>query len=156
MKRCFLLVVLTFFALQAWISSASAADITEADRTLPLNEAGDSTVLSVEEYSLGQRLFGYNCSQCHIGGITKTNPNVGLGEEALSLATPPRNNIENLVDYLKNPTTYDGEIEIYELHPSTRSADIYPEMRNLSEDDLYAIAGYILVQPKVLGDRWGG
>ncbi|MGB7274847.1 MAG: cytochrome c-550, partial [Geitlerinemataceae cyanobacterium] len=94
--------------------------------------------------------------QCHVGGITKTNPDVGLGTEALSLATPPRNNLAALVDYIENPTTYDGEIEIYEFHPSIKSADIYPEMRNLTEDDLYALAGHILVQPKVLGDSWGG
>ena len=28
------------------------------------------------------------CGACHLGGITKTNPNVGLDPEALSLATP--------------------------------------------------------------------
>jgi photosystem II cytochrome c550 len=39
--------------------------------------------------------------------VTKTNPNVGLDPEALSLATP-RDNIDALVDYLKNPTSYDG------------------------------------------------
>jgi hypothetical protein len=35
-----------------------------------------------------------------LGGITKTNPNVGL--EALSLATPRRNSVRSLVDYLKS------------------------------------------------------
>jgi photosystem II cytochrome c550 len=31
-----------------------------------------------------------------------------LDPEALSLATPRRDNIDALVDYLKNPTSYDG------------------------------------------------
>lgn len=60
------------------------------------------------------------------------------------------------MDYIKNPTTYDGEYEISELHPSIKSADIFTEMRNLTDDDLKAIAGYILVQPKVIGIKWGG
>jgi photosystem II cytochrome c550 len=29
-------------------------------------------------------------------------------------------------------------------------------MRSLSEDDLFAIAGHILLQPKVLSEKWGG
>jgi photosystem II cytochrome c550 len=36
-----------------------------------------------------------------MGGITKQNPNVGLDSEALSLATPRRNSVSSLVDYLK-------------------------------------------------------
>jgi photosystem II cytochrome c550 len=55
-----------------------------------------------------------------------------------------------------NPTTYDGELEISELHPSKKSADIYPEMRNLTDEELEAIAGHILLQPKILGKGWGG
>ena len=60
------------------------------------------------------------------------------------------------MDYLHNPTTYDGFVEISELHPSTKSADIFPEMRNLSEDDLVDVAGHILMQPTILGEQWGG
>jgi photosystem II cytochrome c550 len=104
----------------------------------------------------GKRLFNYACAQCHAGGITKTDQNVGLDPQALALATPPRNNIKSLVDYMKNPTTYDGEIEISELHPSTKSADIFTEMRDLTDENLVAIAGHILLQPKILGSQWGG
>jgi photosystem II cytochrome c550 len=81
---------------------------------------------------------------------------VGLDPEALALATPPRTNIEALVDYMHNPTTYDGAESIAELHPSTQSTDIFPKMRNLTEDDLVAIAGHILLQPKIVGQKWGG
>jgi photosystem II cytochrome c550 len=45
---------------------------------------------------------------------------------------------------------------IAELHPSTQSTDIFPKMRNLTDDDLVAIAGHILIQPKVVGQKWGG
>jgi photosystem II cytochrome c550 len=76
--------------------------------------------------------------------------------QTLALATPPRNSVDALVDYMKNPTTYDGLDSIAELHPSTQSSDIFPKMRNLTEDDLVAIAGHILLQPKVVGQKWGG
>jgi photosystem II cytochrome c550 len=29
-------------------------------------------------------------------------------------------------------------------------------MRSLTEDDLFAIAGHILTQPKVVAEKWGG
>jgi photosystem II cytochrome c550 len=57
------------------------------------------------------------------------------------------------VDYLKNPTTYDGLESIAEIHPSIKSADIYP-MRSLTDEDLTAIAGHILLQPKIVTEKW--
>ncbi|MBW4561095.1 MAG: cytochrome c-550 [Mojavia pulchra JT2-VF2] len=146
-------VMLTF---QLIVGSATAVELDAATRTVPLNDQGDTVVLSLKQVKEGKRLFQYACAQCHVGGVTKTNQNVGLEPEALALATPNRNNIEGLVDYMKNPTTYDGEEEISELHPSTKSADIFTEMRNLTDDDLKAIAGHILLQPKVVGNKWGG
>ncbi|BAY96195.1 cytochrome c class I [Tolypothrix tenuis PCC 7101] len=146
-------VLLTF---QLFVGNATAVELDKATRTVTLNDKGDTTVLSLKQVKEGKRLFQYACAQCHVGGVTKTNQNVGLEPEALSLATPNRNNIEGLVDYMKNPTTYDGEEDISELHPSTKSADIFTEMRNLTDDDLEAIAGHILLQPKVVGSKWGG
>ncbi len=57
---------------------------------------------------------------------------------------------------MKDPKTFDGQQSIAELHPSTKSKDLFPEMRNLTDEDLTAIAGYMLVQPKVMGSKWGG
>ncbi len=146
-------VLLTF---QFVVGSATALELTAQTRTIPLNDSGDTTVLSLKEVKEGKRLFNFACAQCHAGGVTKTNQNVGLEPESLALATPNRNNIEGLVDYMKNPTTYDGEEEISEIHPSIKSADIFPQMRNLTDDNLKAIAGHILLQPKVVGQQWGG
>ena len=86
----------------------------------------------------------------------KANHNVGLDPETLALATPARNSVEGLVDYLKDPTSYDGEYSIADLHPSMRSRDLYPAMRDLTDEDLRLMSGYILVAPKVLGKEWGG
>lgn len=156
-KRYILLVALVaFFAFQLVTGKAIAAELDVATRTVQQNAAGDTVVLSPEQVSRGKRLFNYACGQCHVGGITKTDPNVGLDPETLALATPPRDNIESLVDYLHDPTTYDGLESISELHPSTQSTDIFPKMRNLNEQDLVDISGHILLQPKVVGEKWGG
>jgi photosystem II cytochrome c550 len=58
------------------------------------------------------------------------------------------------VDYLKNPTTYDGLESIAEIHPSIKK-DIYPRMRSLTDEDLTAIAGHILLQPKNCNRKMG-
>jgi len=147
--------ILTLVISLGITSSSWAIDLDEASRTVQLS-ATKSVTLTPEQVKRGKRLFISSCSVCHTGGITKTNPNVGLDTEALSLATPQRNTIEGLVDYMKNPTTFDGLESIAEIHPSIKSADIFPKMRTLTEDDLYAIAGHILVQPKIVAEKWGG
>ena len=134
---------------------SNAIELDEASRTVALTSTKTVT-LTPEQVKRGKRLFINTCSGCHTGGLTKTNPNVGLDPEALSLATPARNTIEGLVDYVKNPTTFDGLESIAEIHPSIKSADIFPTMRALTEDDLFTIAGHILIQPKVLAEKWGG
>ena len=147
--------ILTLVISLGITSSSWAIDLDEASRTVQLSTT-KSVTLTPEQVKRGKRLFISTCSVCHTGGITKTNPNVGLDTEALTLATPQRNTIEGLVDYMKNPTTFDGLESIAEIHPSIKSADIFPKMRTLTEDDLYAIAGHILVQPKIVAEKWGG
>jgi len=137
------------------MGDAVAAELDEATRTVKLNPEGDTVVLSLEQVTRGRRQFNYACGTCHVGGITKTNPTVGLDPESLAGALPPRDNVETLVDYLKEPTTYDGLTDISQVHPSKKSADIFPKMRSLTEEDLVAISGHILLQPRVIGDMWG-
>ena len=139
-----------------FVSTAFAIDLDEATRTVVTDGSGKTIVLTPEQVKRGKRLFNATCGACHLGGITKTNPNVGLDPEALSLATPRRDNIDSLVDFLKNPTTYDGLESIAETHPSIKSADIYPRMRSVTDEDLTAIAGHILLQPKIISEKWGG
>jgi photosystem II cytochrome c550 len=155
-KSIWLIAVTLVLTFQLWVGSATAAELDAAIRTVPLNASGETVTLTLQQVSEGKRLFNYACGQCHVGGVTKTDPNVGLDPETLALATPPRTNIDSLVDYMHNPTTFDGLEPIAELHPSTESTDIFPKMRNLTEDNLVAIAGHILLQPKVVGAKWGG
>ena len=131
-------------------------ELDEATRTIALDSSGKTVTLTPEQVKRGKRLFNNSCAQCHNGGITKTNPNVGLEQKSLSLATPARDSIFSLVDYMKDPTSYDGEYSIAEIHPSIKSAEIFPKMRNLTDEDLFSVAGYILLQPKVSPEKWGG
>lgn len=156
-KKYFTVFAISFFCMfNLFSTSASAIDLDEATRTVVVDSTGTTTVLSPEQVKRGKRLFNATCGACHVGGMTKTNPNVGLDPEALSLATPRRDNIAGLVDYLKNPTSYDGLESIAEVHPSIKSADIYPRMRSLTDEDLYSIAGHIMLQPKIVTEKWGG
>ena len=137
-------------------NAANAIDLDEDTRTVPLDSKGSTVILTAEQVKRGKRLFNTSCAQCHGGGITKTNPNVGLEPESLGYATPPRDNVQALVSFIKNPTSYDGTESIAELHPSIESADIFPKMRALTDEDLFVISGHILIQPKVVAEKWGG
>lgn len=150
----FFFLIFSIFSIFA--ETAVAIDLDDATRTVVSDSSGKTIVLTPEQVKRGKRLFNATCGACHVGGVTKTNPNVGLDPEALSLATPRRDNLAGLVDYLKNPVTYDGLESIAEVHPSIKSADIYPRMRSVTDEDLTAIAGHILLQPKVQTEKWGG
>ena len=155
-RLLFAAVAALFLAIQFNIGSVNALEMNESTRTVPLNGQGEEVVLSLKQVKQGQKVFVDTCSYCHKNGVTKPNPNVNLGLTALANAYPARDNIEGIVDYLKNPTTYDGEIDIYEFHPNTTRSDLYPLMRNLTDEDLEAVAGHILIQPEVRGILWGG
>jgi len=155
LKRLILGFIATvFFAFQLHLDNALALNVDEALRTVKLNAAGDQLVLSNEELSSGERLFYDTCSQCHNSGRTKSNPNVTLSGSDLANAYPARDNVEGIVDYLINPTTYDGEESIDQIHPNTTRTDIFAEMKNYSDEDLKAVAGFVLSAEKIKAS-WG-
>ena len=59
--------------------------------------------------------------------MTKTNPDVDLSPSTLAAAIPERDNIEGILNYLDDPTTYDGLESLAALHPSTLRSDFFPE-----------------------------
>jgi photosystem II cytochrome c550 len=150
------LMVLPLALLVCFAGPAAAAQWSAEQLTVPSSPDGTLVTFSEKEVKAGRKQFNTSCGTCHAGGITKTNQNVGLDPETLALATPPRDSVDALVDYLKDPTSYDGEYSIADVHPSLRSSDVFPQMRNLDEDDLRLMAAYILVAPKVQGLQWGG
>jgi photosystem II cytochrome c550 len=150
------LLVLPVLVALVFSSPALAAQWDAETLTVPADASGAEVTFTEQEIKTGRKVFNTSCGTCHAGGITETNHNVGLDPETLALATPARNSVEGLVDYLKDPTSYDGEYSIADLHPSMRSRDLYPAMRDLTDEDLRLMSGYILVAPKVLGKEWGG
>nr|YP_009394249.1 photosystem II cytochrome c550 [Leptosiphonia brodiei]ARW62811.1 photosystem II cytochrome c550 [Leptosiphonia brodiei] len=150
------LLINLFFLFSLSVSLVHAVELDEATRTITFDSSSKTITLTPEQVKRGKRLFNNSCAQCHNGGITKTNPNIGLDLESLSLATPARDNITNLIDYMKDPKSYDGLDSIAELHPSIKSAEIFPRMKNLTDEDLLSMAGYILVQPRIVQEQWGG
>jgi len=150
------LLVLPMALLVCFAGTANAAQWSSEQLTVPATPDGTTVTFSEKEVKAGRKIFNDSCGTCHAGGITKTNQNVGLDPETLALATPPRDSVDARGDYIKDPTSYDGEYSISDVHPSLRSSDVFVKMRDLDEDDLRLIAGYILVAPKVQGQQWGG
>ncbi len=148
-------IAAVFFVLQLQVNNVWALELNEDTRTIVLNDGGEKITLSSQQVTEGQRIFNASCTKCHLQGKTKTNNNVSLSVDDLAGAEPPRDNLLALVDYLQHPTSYDGEDDLSELHPNVSRPDLYPEIRNLTEDDVFNVAGYMLVAPK-LDERWGG
>jgi photosystem II cytochrome c550 len=61
-----------------YVGSANALELDEDTRTVTLDAKGNSVVLTAEQVKRGKRLFNNACGTCHVGGLTKTNPNVGV------------------------------------------------------------------------------
>ena len=56
-----------------------------------------------------------------------------------------RDNFTSLLSYLKDPMSYDYTDSIVEIHSSIKSADIFPKMRSLTDEDLFAVTEHILI-----------
>lgn len=133
---------------------AAFADIE--DVAVPVDGKGKTTTLTKEQLVRGKRLFVASCANCHVGGGTRTNQNVGLSTEELSGAAPSRANLEGMVNFLNAPTTYDGLYDISENHPSIKSADVFPKMRTMKQKDLIDMSAYILYENQAIPEKWGG
>lgn len=78
---------------------------------LVLDGQGNSRLFTASELSRGKALFEKNCLSCHVGGTTLPDPTVPLSLSALQGASPRRDTIAGLVDFLRQPMTYDGSEE---------------------------------------------
>ena len=76
--------------------------------SLALDGKGQTKSFSGEDLSFGKELFEAHCLNCHVGGATLPDPTVSLALNTLAGATPPRDNINGIVNFLREPMTYDG------------------------------------------------
>jgi photosystem II cytochrome c550 len=118
---CCLLVVLVM-GWGFWVSAPAQAGVdsyvvrylqAKEPISLELDHQGQTRQFSPTDLSLGKQLFEKHCLNCHVGGSTLPNPLVSLSLNALAGATPPRDNINSLVDFLRQPMTYDGSEETF-------------------------------------------
>eukprot|EP00929_Paragymnodinium_shiwhaense_P043018 TRINITY_DN2216_c0_g1_i9.p2 TRINITY_DN2216_c0_g1~~TRINITY_DN2216_c0_g1_i9.p2 ORF type:complete len:225 (-),score=77.44 TRINITY_DN2216_c0_g1_i9:21-695(-) len=140
----------------AFVAAPGTASADVSDIVIPVNSGGKTTTLDKEQLVRGKRLFNQACADCHVGGSTRTNQNVTLALEELNNALPPRNTVDALIDYMNQPTTYDGVSDISETHPSIKAADLWPKMASMKSSDLYDIGCYILYQTQNIPEKWGG
>ncbi|MGK7923602.1 MAG: photosystem II cytochrome PsbV2 [Trichodesmium sp.] len=80
---------------------------------IKLNPLGETMAFSAEDLSDGKQIFAKNCLNCHVGGANLVNPSVSLSLNKLKGATPPRDNLNNLVAFFRNPMIYDGSDYTY-------------------------------------------
>ncbi|MGB3265100.1 MAG: photosystem II cytochrome PsbV2 [Microcoleus sp.] len=99
---------------------------------LELDAQANTRLFSAEDLSSGKRLFEQSCLNCHVGGTTLPDPTVSLSLTALEGATPPRNNINSLVAYLREPMTYDGSEETFWCRQVPESWMQQDEIENLA------------------------
>lgn len=103
---------------------------------LEANSKGETHSFSAEEISQGKQLFSNNCLGCHVGGSTLPDPLVSLALDKLKGANPPRDNINSLVAYMRQPMTYDGTEE-------SLSCRQVPESW-MSQEQVESLAAFIL------------
>ncbi len=97
-----------------------------------LDGEGHTRLFSAEDFSAGKRLFEQNCLNCHVGGATLPDPTISLSLTALKGATPPRDDINSLVAYLREPMTYDGSEETFWCRQVPESWMQQAEIENLA------------------------
>ncbi len=76
--------------------------------SVDLDGKGLTKQFSGEDLSEGKELFETHCLNCHVGGATLPDPTVSLALNTLAGATPPRDTINGIVNFLREPMTYDG------------------------------------------------
>ncbi len=113
---CLVAALIAVFSVFLVSSPAYAAVDTYVRRYLQVTEPvsldvdghGQTAQFSGEDLSAGKQLFETHCLNCHVGGATLPDPTVSLSLKTLNGATPPRDNINGLVSFLREPMTYDG------------------------------------------------
>lgn len=113
---------------------------------LPYDDSGHLLTVSPRQLQTGKTLFQNACINCHVGGITLPNPSVSLSLTDLTGAMPPRNTIKALMEYQRQPLSYDGSTD----EVSCRT--VSPQWMN--EEDLTSLAAFLLRSAQV-APGWG-
>lgn len=97
-----------------------------------MNDRGETRSFSAEDFIAGKKLFELHCASCHVGGSTLPNPVESLALDKLKHATPPRDTVEQLVKFIRQPMSYDGSEESFLCRQVPESWLNQAEVENLS------------------------
>lgn len=106
---------------------------------------------SEAEIRKGKALFKAECGRCHVGGQTYGtygSTDVNLSLKGLQGAIPPRDSLPALIDYIKNPTSYDGKTKLLETGE-------HPSFANLDDESIRLISVHMLKEATAPGSIWG-
>ncbi|MBE9214426.1 photosystem II cytochrome PsbV2 [Plectonema cf. radiosum LEGE 06105] len=149
LTRIFLLSLILFIIFTANCLPTQAAGIdlyvkrylrVREPIALELDAQGNTKKFSPLELSDGKRYFEDSCINCHVGGSTLPNPLESLALDTLKGANPPRDNINALVSYMRQPMTYDGSEETFWCR------EITPNI--LSQQQIENLAAFVLTAAK--------
>lgn len=96
-----------------------------------INE-GETRLFSADDLINGKKLFEQHCASCHVGGSTLPNPSVSLALDVLKQATPPRDTVNRLVEFMRQPMSYDGSEETLLCREVPDTWLKQPEVENLA------------------------
>ncbi|MBC8122967.1 MAG: photosystem II cytochrome PsbV2 [Gemmatimonadaceae bacterium] len=142
MRRCLPLIILTGLFLSSCSGGSSQTSAAAKDKYLTVNMQvrgpvelavdgqGNLETFTPDDLLMGKQLFESNCKNCHVGGVTTPNPKVSLALAKLQGATPPRDNVAALVQFMRQPLSYDGKEEVYSCRKTDWLKD--KEAQNLS------------------------
>ncbi len=142
-RLCCVIAVILISIVQTYPAQAANSDRylvrflhVTAPVDLALNENGETRSYSPEALTRGKELFENSCLNCHVGGATLPDPQVSLSLPKLKGATPPRDNINSLVAYLRKPMVYDGSSETFWCRQVPESW--------MNQDQIESLAAFVL------------
>lgn len=130
--------------------TAPATPATPAAFVAKATPEGGSKEFSKMDLRRGASVFRAECSKCHVAGQTYGTYNVkeiNLSLSQLKGATPPLDNLETMVAYMKKPLSYDGTDNLYDQGR-------HPKYDNLEEEKLTLVAAHILREAN-FNPSWG-
>ncbi|WP_287128910.1 hypothetical protein [Candidatus Cyanaurora vandensis] len=134
-------------------SSAATPATPAASKTefvAKADDAGTQQTFTRAQLKQGYAIFKAECSKCHVGGQTYGTYNVreiNLSLDQLKGATPPLDNVQTMVAYMKKPLTYDGTENLYDKGR-------HPKFDNFADEKLVLVAGHILKEAN-FNPAWG-
>ncbi|NET83638.1 MAG: photosystem II cytochrome PsbV2 [Moorea sp. SIO1F2] len=151
----YLLVVLVF-CLGTWtVSSPAEAAVNQYVRryldvaepvAIAVDGKGETKLFNGEDLSVGIKLFSQNCQMCHVGGTNLIDPTVSLSLKRLAKATPPRDNLNGFIAFMRQPKTYDGKDDSFSCRKVRESW--------IPQEEIEKLAAFV-IRAAQKGPGWG-